>query len=109
MITLYRPFRAGTISVRGSVSQTFAQINNKLRGILRVSAGQSVLWLQRSGYFRKRTRVELLFVSRVIMAQTLAGQSLPCNHERCYSNRGSYRAGDFVVCRCLENPALTYM
>lgn len=87
----------------------------KLRvGYSSVSAGQSVLWITKeAGIFRRNgLDVELLFVqSASLMAQALAGQTLPIAiMSGATAMEGQINGGDLLILLMLKKtPALTYI
>jgi NitT/TauT family transport system substrate-binding protein len=98
------------IAARPSSAQT-----KKLRvGYSSVSAGQSVIWITKdAGMFKKNgLDVELLFVpSASLMAQALAGQSLPIAiTSGATAMEGQINGHDFVILAMLKKtPALTFI
>jgi NitT/TauT family transport system substrate-binding protein len=107
-------FVAVTILFFAPVSRLAAQVNKLRVGYSSVSAGQSVLWVTKeAGIFQKNgLDVELLFVqSASLMAQALAGQSLPIAiMSGATAIEGDLKGGDFLVLLMLKKtPALTYI
>jgi NitT/TauT family transport system substrate-binding protein len=105
---------AVTILFFAPVSRLSAQVNKLRVGYSSVSAGQSVLWVTKeAGIFQKNgLDVELLFVqSASLMAQALAGQSLPIAiMSGATAIEGDLKGGDFLVLLMLKKtPALTYI
>ena len=91
-----------------------AQLNKLRVGYSSVSAGQSVLWVTKeAGIFQKNgLDVELLFVqSASLMAQALAGQSLPMAiMSGATAMEGQINGGDLLILLMLKKtPALTYI
>jgi NitT/TauT family transport system substrate-binding protein len=83
-------------------------------GYSSVSAGQSVLWITKeAGIFKKNALdTELLFVqSASLMAQALAGQSLPIAiMSGATAIEGNINGSDFLILLMLKKtPALTYI
>ena len=105
---------AVTILFFAAVSPLAAQVSKLRVGYSSVSAGQSVLWVTKeAGLFQKNgLDVELLFVqSASLMAQALAGQSLPIAiMSGATAIEGDLKGGDFLVLLMLKKtPALTYI
>ncbi len=91
-----------------------AQTHKLSVGYSSVSAGQSVLWVTKeAGIFQKNgLDVELLFIqSASLMAQALAGQSLPIAiMSGATAMEGQLNGGDFLILLMLKKtPALTYI